>query len=181
MPTLLQVEDQLFTFGDAWTSVFKYGDTDFYRSKVEKHLPQTKAVDVLGVRPKQGLLLLEAKDFRGYRIANKKRLGNGELAIEVAAKVKDTVAGVLGGFRGREKGFESVGKHVVSTEKLIVVLWLEDDTSQNLFEWKTRLDTINQKIKECLAWLGPIRTYVLSSQTYNKQVPDLTVANLKKS
>ncbi len=181
MATPLQVEDQLFTFGDEWTIAFKYDDTPFYRTKVGKHLPQTKAVDVLGVRPKQGLLLLEAKDFRGHRIANKKRLVGGEIAIEVAAKVKDTVAGVLGGFRGGEKGFESVGKHVVSTEKLIVVLWLEDDTSQNAHEWKIRLDMINQKIKECLAWLGPIRTYVLSSQTYNKQVPDLKVTNLKKS
>lgn len=181
MPKPLKVEDQLFTFGDEWAIAFKYDDSDFYRTKVQKHLPQTKAVDVLGVRPKQGLLLLEAKDFRGYRIANKKRLVNGELAIELAAKVKDTVAGVLGAFRAGEKSFESIGKHVVLTEKLIVVLWLEDDTSQNLSEWKMRLDTINQKIKECLAWLGPIRTYVLSSQTYNKQVPDLTVRNLKRS
>ncbi len=180
MPTALQVEDQLFTFGDAWTSAFKYDDTDFYRTKMEKHLPQTKAVDVLAICHKQELLLLEAKNFRGYRIANKKRLSNGELAIEVALKVKDTVAGIMGALRSRISAFETVGKSMITAEKLIVVLWLEDDTSRNLSEWKVCLDTINQKIKEHLAWLGPVRTLVLSSQTANR-LPDLTVKNLKKS
>ena len=176
----LQVEDQMFAFGDTWVSALKYDDTDFYQNKIKDVLPHTKAVDLLAVHPIKGLLLLEAKDFRGHRIPNKQRLVSGELAIEVALKVKDTVAGVMGSSRSRIREFEMVGKHVISTEKLIVVLWLEDDTSRNILEWKGRLDVINQKIKEKLAWLGPVRTYVLSSQTENK-LPDLTVTNLKKS
>jgi hypothetical protein len=180
VPTPLEVEHQRFTFGDTWTRVFKYDDTGFYRSKVERHLKQTKAVDVLGVHTSEGLLLLEVKDFRGHRIANKKRLSNGDLAMEVALKVKDTVAGVIGACRGGVKDFENPGKHIVSKEKLIVVLWLEDDTSQNLLDWKGCLHTINQKIKECLAWLGPVRTFVQSSRTDNR-LPDLEVTNLKKS
>lgn len=179
MPKAIQVEDQLFTFGDEWAIAFKYDETEFYRTKVGKNLPKTKAVDVLAIGSKVGLLLLEAKDCRGHRIANKKRIGNGDLAIEVATKVKDTVSGIMGAFRGSVEGFKTVGEHVISSEKLVVVLWLEDDTSQNLLEWKVRLDTINQKIKECLAWLGPTKTLVLSSQT-DKKLPNLTVKNLKK-
>ena len=45
------------------------------------------------------LYWIEVKDFRGYRIQNKRRLSEGELAIEVAQKVRDSIAGIIGAYR----------------------------------------------------------------------------------
>ena len=82
MPTPLDVEKQKFTFGDSWTVAFKYDDSRFYRGGPErlkgeleersnnesKIVPQaTRAVDVIGLHQEDGLLLLEAKDFRGLQ------------------------------------------------------------------------------------------------------------------
>ena len=110
MSTPLVVEKLRFTFGDSWTVAFKYDDSRFYRSGPERLKGEleersnneskivsqaTRAVDVIGLHQEDGLLLLEAKDFRGHRIENKNRL-HRQIILEVALKTRDTVAGLLG-------------------------------------------------------------------------------------
>jgi len=122
MPKLLDVEKQRFEFGDRWTVAFKYDDTGFYRNGPErlkgeleersknefKKVPQsTRAVDVVGLHKTDGLLLLEAKDFRGHRIENKKRLDDGQVCLEVSLKARDTVAGLIGAARHAMSEFPS--------------------------------------------------------------------------
>ena len=105
MPIQLDVENQRFEFGVGWTVAFKYDDTDFHQKKATKlqgmidGVPHsTKAVDVVGLHKVSGLLLLEAKDFRGHRISTKQRIGN-EVSVEVAVKARDTLAALVGAAR----------------------------------------------------------------------------------
>ncbi|HEY2343094.1 MAG TPA: hypothetical protein VGH90_08710, partial [Chthoniobacteraceae bacterium] len=105
MPKVLDIERQRFEFGDRWIVAFKYDDSVFYRKEAAAlqgsidAIPQSaKAVDVIGLHDGMGLFLLEAKDFRGHRIANKPRM-QGEVAVEVAVKARDTVAALVGAAR----------------------------------------------------------------------------------
>ena len=97
MPTPLKVENQLFEFGDEWSIAFKYDDTNFHQKEatklqgmIEGVRHSTKAVDVVALHKVWGLLLLEAKDFRGHRIANKPRV-EGEVSVELAMKARDVL------------------------------------------------------------------------------------------
>jgi hypothetical protein len=192
MSTPLTVEKQLFEFGARWSVAFKYDDSTFYRQGPErlkgdldersgsetKSFPQsTRAVDVVGLHADVGLLLLEAKDFRGHRIENKHRM-SGQVSLEVALKVRDTLAGLLGAASKAESEFPSA--FLVSALKpnqpLTVVLWLEDDTLSDEKKAKATLNQLNSLLKEKLAWLN-VRTLVQSSRAPQK-VRDLVVTNL---
>lgn len=144
MPTQLDVEKQRFEFGDNWTVALKYDDSRFYRGGPErlkgeleersnnesKTVPQaTRAVDVIGLHQQDGVLLLEAKDFRGHRIENKNRLQR-QIILEVALKTRDTVAGLLGAARSAVTEFPAEGlvAAMQGGRMVTVVLWIEDDT-----------------------------------------------------
>ena len=193
MPTPLDVEKQRFTFGDSWAVAFKYDDSRLYRdgperlkgelevgtdSATQKTVPQaTRAMDVIGLHPKDGLLLLEAKDFRGHRIENKHRM-KGQVILEVALKARDTVAGLLGAARNAVTGIPSSDLLVALQpgRTVTVVLWLEDDTFRNEQKTKAALNQLNGVLKAKLAWMN-VRTLVQSSSAPIK-LRDVTVANL---
>ena len=184
MPRPLDVEKQRFTFGDSWTIAFKYDDTDFHQKEATKlqglidSVPHsTKAVDVVGLHEASGLLLLEAKDFRGHRIANKPRIA-GEVSVEVAVKVRDTVASLIGAARKPETEFPSgeLAAALQQGKNVSVVLWLEDDTFRDERRAKVFLSTLNQKLKSLLSWLN-VTTLVLSSAVPNR-INHLMVTNL---
>ena len=184
MPTRLEVENQRFEFGDPWTVAFKYDDTTFYRreasrlqGEIEDVPHSAKAVDVVAIREPGGLLLLEAKDFRGHRIANKPRI-TGEVAVEVAVKVRDTVAALVGAARKPVDQFPSevVSAALVRGREVTVVLWIEDDTFRNSNRVKQQLSALNGVLKSKLGWLN-VRTFVLSSDVPNR-LNDLEVINL---
>lgn len=187
MATVLTVENQRFTFGTNWSCAFKYDETNFYRNFPERKLkgdisghPQSmRAVDVIALHSADGLLLLEAKDFRGSRIQNKDRILRGELIVEVAVKVRDTVAGLLGAARKQLDEFDAVElwDAVGPTKRVDIVLWLEDDMLwRDDMRSKQQLKGLNDALKEKLSWLH-VRTIVLSSSATNR-LPDLVVANL---
>lgn len=89
----------------------------------------TRAVDVCADVLEVGPVLIELKDFRGAAIENTPRLRSGELAREIAAKVRDTLAGMMwASGRGIGKEWhERLTRDLVSAPKLKVVLWLEED------------------------------------------------------
>ena len=197
MPTSLDVEKQCFVFGESWTVAFKYDDCNFYRKGperlkgelceraevngvgVEKLVPQsTRSMDVMAYRRESGLLLMEAKDFRGYRIANKHRIKDSEVALEVALKARDTIAGLVGALRQADSKFpaDALRKTLERNERVTVVLWLEDDALSDVNWAKRQLNTLNETLKTKLAWLN-VRTFVLSSRVENR-LQDLAVTNL---
>ncbi len=69
-------------------------DHSFYRDRLEK-IDGTKAVDILGILENKELYFIEIKDFRKYRIENRNRLLKGELFIEVAQKIRDSIACIV--------------------------------------------------------------------------------------
>lgn len=104
MPTPLDVEKQKFTFGDSWTVAFKYDDSRFYRGGPErlkgeleersnnesKIVPQaTRAVDVIGLHQEDGLLLLEAKDFRGLQGTPHREQGSAATADHSRSRLEN--------------------------------------------------------------------------------------------
>jgi len=93
--TTLTVDNFTFEFPDTW-SVVKYDDCKFYRKQFGQ-LQDVKGVDVLTIGNE--LFIIEAKDFRNFRIQNKGRIANQELALEIAKKIRDTVAALYGAHR----------------------------------------------------------------------------------
>ena len=184
MPIPLKVEKQLFEFGDRWRSAFKYDGTDFYNKEAKRlggevkgKAESARAVDLIGLHEVSGLWLLEVKDFRGHRSANKRRI-QGEVALEVAVKVRDTVAALVGAARKPVTEFPA-GKLMKAFERnrpVTVVLWLEDDTFRDEAKAKHQLSVLNNVLKTQLAWLNA-RTLVLSSAVPNR-INDLVVSNL---
>jgi hypothetical protein len=116
-----------FRFEDTWF-VVKYDVNPDYNNRIGL-LKDTKAVDFVGVLSNLILYFIEVKDFRGYRIQNRHRLRDGELALEVAQKVRDTIAGVVAAHhRGNSAIWGGVvGRLTKSEPPVRVLLWLEDD------------------------------------------------------
>lgn len=115
-----------FFFPEDWR-VIKYDDCRFQQKKALK-CQNTKAVDILALSD-TALFMIEAKDFRGDRIANKKRITSAELAIEFAQKVRDTIASLYGAHRHASLELESFCEYLFSKKinKVIVILFLEED------------------------------------------------------
>ncbi len=114
-----------FDFPVEW-SVVKFDATRFYQNRVKK-CHGTKAVDFLAWTG-DALFMIEAKDFRQYRIENKPRIASGDLAREVAQKVRDTIAGLYGAFRWEiEEVQPFYSKLLRKNHRIHVVLLLEED------------------------------------------------------
>ncbi len=148
-----------FDFDDSlWSNLLKY-DEDADYLKIEK-LNGTKAVDIIGILENNKLVFFEIKDFRGHRITNKTRLNTGELEQEVALKVRDTLAGIIGAARNSTNNslaFQELLSYISNTKKqLVVILWMEEDRlslrmSQKRI--KSKQSTTLQVLKKQLQWL----------------------------
>jgi hypothetical protein len=159
-------QHQRFTFDDQKWTVVKYDEHRDYRQKIA-NLHETKAVDFVGLHngPDGALCWIEVKDFRGYRIQNKRRLSDGELAAEVGQKVRDSVAGIVGAYRtsGQWETWRPFVRAIWRRENAIrVLLWLEEDNlpgppgrRRNAAQVQTQL------LRERLAWLTT-RVFVVS-------------------
>jgi hypothetical protein len=95
----------------------------------------TKAVDFALLAPDDRVVLFELKDFRDHGIENRGRLRGGELAREVADKVRDTLAGMTWACNRPHADAEvtkvTSGFFRRDTSPLLVVLWLDrDDVAQ---------------------------------------------------
>lgn len=185
MSHVINEGNQRFEFDSNW-HIQRYDDDGktakghaFYRNRVSR-LPGTKAVDFIGILLEEGGYMIEVKDFRGYRIQNKKRLTSSELAVEVAQKVRDSVAGLVGAVRNETDPsiLTDVGQHLLKkNEPLRIVLWLEDDAAADKHTWEEELNTLTTKIQGYLRWLTS-RILVVSSSTYAQKPPGLKVANI---
>ena len=166
-----------FEFGTAW-DVRKWDDEPVYREGIGR-LSESKALDFVG-RLDRSLFLIEVKDFRGYRIENRKRLVNGELAIEVAQKVRDMLAGIVG-VSGEGRIDCALWKPFLDAavgRPVRVVLWIEQDAPPG--KPKGIVDqlnnTLSQQLKQNLRWLtSHVRIASLGDKA---PLQDLQVKNL---
>ncbi|MEM9460438.1 MAG: hypothetical protein AAGF11_40090 [Myxococcota bacterium] len=149
-------------FADDWSVVLKWDDTPLYREGIGR-LPGSKAVDILAYsRNRRRLLMLEVKDFRGHRIENRPRIRDGELFDEVGCKVRDTIAGVRGAVRTRDRtAIAELADKIATRVPLTVVLWLEEDRDARALprshrgRHRGRLNTMTQALKRRVRWLTP--------------------------
>jgi hypothetical protein len=184
----IDVERQQFVFGETWSAVIKYDDHHSYRRGPEKlkgvidGVPQsTRAVDVVAQDRQGRLLLLEAKDFRGHRIENQKRLSSGELALETALKVRDTIAALVGAVQNNrdETAYPDIRYALCGKElpALYIVLWSEDDAQKTDDMAKRQLRAVSDSLKQHLSWMRGARIAVHSSWTPLRSL-DIAVSNL---
>ncbi len=89
-----------FEFGEEWTLVEQYDEhADF--DEIKDAVSETKGVDFVGILQNEALYFFEVKNFRGHRISSKGRFREDDdpIWLEVAQKVRDTIAGIIGGNR----------------------------------------------------------------------------------
>ena len=169
MPTILVEKFVEFNFGDSWC-VLRYDGTEetrdgrrvghpFYREQVSR-LAGTKAVDFVGVQADTGYLI-EAKDFRGYRIQNRKRLATSDLAVEIAKKVRDPLAGLVAAKRNHPD------------PGVLGDVAAQGDPRQ----WKAEQALLADKIKSYMSWFSS-RVLVVDQTTYQQHPSDLHARNL---
>jgi hypothetical protein len=166
-----------FRFDDSWF-VIKYDEHRDYRERIER-LEGTRAVDFVAVHNDSQLHLIEVKDFRGHRIENQRRLREGELALEVGQKVRDTVAGIVAAHhRGNEEDWGRAVKRLGCDETPIrVMLWLEQDLPPGPpARRKNQASVLIDALKQRLHWLTS-RILVVSLSTGNAPA-GLVVDNL---
>jgi hypothetical protein len=126
-------EDRLvFRFPDDW-HVVKYDDPSGFAVRRFK-IDGTKKVDILALSPapEPRLLIIEAKDFRDHAIENRHRLktdGDDPMHIEVAKKVRDTMAVLASAYRDRDEELRPVCSHLFGGvyREVEVILFLEED------------------------------------------------------
>lgn len=177
MPTVFDEEYLRFAFGEQW-SVIKFDEHRDYVERI-RNLPGTKALDFVAVHDGTRLYLIEVKDFRGHRIENRHRISDGELALEVGQKVRDTIAGIVAAYhRGSVEDWDLPVRRLTEVgEHVRVLLWLEQDLPRApRGRRQNELSVITDALKMRLHWLTP-RVFVASLQT-GKSPDGLTVSNL---
>ena len=182
-PVDFQEGRQRFSFDERW-SVAKY-DQESPSRTLQSAIPGSKAIDFCArTSPPDALFLIEVKDFRTHHGENRERLdgSTGVLAKEVAQKVRDSIAGIIGAARTNPDPFWSrIGKACASPSvKLFIVLWMEVDSyGQTAQQMKPRLDVHLKKLKEQLRWSGS-HVMLLNEQVWANDIPGMQVRSVER-
>ena len=165
-----------FQFDAKW-AVVKYDEHRDYRERLQK-LAGSKAVDFVGIRGDEAFLI-EVKDFRGHRIANKQRLTSGELAAEVGQKVRDTIAGLVGAYRTscEPDSWRPFARAISCRQRVLkIIVWLEDDMAKNAQCWSQQASVLQNLVKQQTFWITA-RVLVVNGRA-GSAPPGLVVSNL---
>ena len=180
-----------FNFNDkAWQYVMKYDSEpespQLDYDKINNAIVGTKAVDFIGIYREQELTFFEVKNLKNYRIETKARIETGDkkderLDIEVAKKVRDTLAGIIGGARNsthqRATWKEYLKIFSNENKRIRIVLWLEQDRIVDK-ERKPRAMTLHNRLLKNLNWLtSDIRIFSIDKHDFKD---DLVVENLPR-
>ncbi len=171
----------LFEFGDKWR-VFKFDEHPDYK-KISDIVNGTKGVDFVGIFNEKTLYFIEVKDFRGDRIKNKDRISKGELLIEIAQKVRDSIACIIASSQTSNKADNLLpyAKFLCNQKKDIrVILWLEQDFPKHIFNEQRTIKSVNRNtLKQKLKWLTS-KVLVCSINSNKQCLPDVKVSNLPR-
>ena len=180
-PLELKEKRQRFAFDERW-QVAKY-DEDSPCKALQRLLPGSKAIDFCGRTP-DAVFLIEVKDFRTYHAENRERLdaSTAVLAREVAQKVRDSIAGIVGAARtSNDKFWAHIGRGCASPAvDLFIVLWMEVDSyGQTAQQMKPGLNAHLQKLKEHLRWTGA-HVLLLNEHVWADDLPGLQVRTVER-
>lgn len=176
--TVIKEGNLEFDFGDAW-AVYKYDENGgFYKTKLEKNIKPTMAVDFLCLRDGRPLLILEAKDY-AKGVPPKEKFD--KLPMAIAIKVRDTIAGIVGGSHraGRERGFFR-NSHQRLAKPPWVVCFFEDmcTPARRLPQRReNKKDVLLKQMRKHLSWLTDAIA-VVDLDDYDKFIDDLTVRRI---
>jgi len=168
---ILQESRLNFEFNDSrWSDLVKFDEHTDYKN-VKDNVSETKAVDFIGVLNQKSIFYFEIKNFKDYRIENKERLNSSaeELTTEIAQKVRDSIACILGGFRNstNDKALWNKILEFTANKNIFIILWLEQDS--NLNNNKTKISDYQLKLKSKLKWLTGISNNI---RIFNKSIYD---------
>ena len=139
------------SFPAGWVAA-KYDDWAFYRNQFAGACGGNKAVDLVAVDPLGATLwLVEIKDYRRYR-----RGKAVAMPLEVALKVRDTLAGLLAA-KSRAVGPEKfVSNRSASADRIRIVFHLEQPaTHSRLFPRVFDRAVVQQAIRRLVKPIDP--------------------------
>lgn len=177
MAVTIDEENLRFRFDNRW-AVIKYDDHRDYVERI-RQLPETKAVDFVAVLDERFLYFIEVKDFRGHRIENRDRVLGDGLAIEVAQKVRDTIAGIVAAHHcGNIEEWKRFIECLTRCDTPVrVVLWLEDDLPPDPRGRRQNHDSVRtDRLKQRFHWLT--RQVIVASTKTGSPLSGVTVTNL---
>jgi hypothetical protein len=182
-PLELQEGRQRFSFDERWLVAKYYQESP--SKALQKAIQPSKAIDFCArTSSPDAVFFIEVKDFRTHHGENRERVdgSTGELASEVAQKVRDSIAGIVGAVRTNPDPFWSrIGKACASPRvDLFIVLWLElDSYGQTAQQMKPRLDAHLKKLKEQLRWSGA-HVMLLNEQVWANDIPGMQVRTVER-
>ncbi|MDE2509100.1 MAG: hypothetical protein KGM43_17995 [Planctomycetota bacterium] len=151
MPTVFHEGEIRFEFSDEWEP--QHYDKHPDREPI-KRLPETKSVDFAAIKGEK-LYLIEVTDYRNRDDRLRDQIG-APLAIEVAQKVRDTIAGIVAAqHRGNVQTWDRFTKCLLTPEPAVqVVLWMEHEhATEHDGRNETRAYVMSQELKKKLKWL----------------------------
>jgi hypothetical protein len=169
-----------FDFGRSWT-VLKYDENGgFYKTKMDKKVKPTKAVDFLCIsRNQQQLLLMEAKDF-SLGVPYQEKFNN--VPMVVAIKARDTIAGIIGGSHyasdAGERAVFTDSRRKLDAPPRVVFFFsdLETPARRHPLRAKQARNVLLNQLKRHLSWLTR-DVAVVGLDDYRSFVSDLTIRN----
>ncbi len=133
-------------------------------------LSSTKAVDVIALRTDEAtdeaaeLFFIEVTDFVGHHIESKRQWAGLDLAVEVAQKVRDTLAGLCSEHRqDPERRLAPFAAAAVDRHRRLWVLLLAFFDLHRLKE-EVDVNTITLGLKRALSWLPNCRVRLVTTQ-----------------
>ena len=115
---------------EVWKAV-KYDVPNGFADGIK--IPATKKVDILAVST-HTLMMIEVKDFRGREAGHPERFAKGGsdlIEVEIAQKVRDTVAVLLAAFRCHDSTLKPMSDHLFDRgrKSVEIVFFLERDNN----------------------------------------------------
>lgn len=151
MTTTILEQDLQFRFDDSWRTIKWDKDPVFH--DLFKKVQFTHGVDFVALYF-DAPYLIEVTDYWTDPARGREVRTNGELGIEVAEKVRDTIAALVWAYdRGHERArdMEAFVRAMIGwRDKVMIVVWVED---KSLTPMGAR--TLCDKIKKNLSWLNP--------------------------
>lgn len=176
----LREEDLDFTFDADW-KICSHWDKEAVYSDLKDHVSGSAGVDFVGLRP-GALYLIEVKDYRTFEkegSTREKLADDGRpLADIVAAKVRDTVAGLVGAARmGRDPAWKAFSESLIGRH-LWVVLWIEHADVDAVLAKRAKVGAavkVLPNLKKRCRWLTP---HVTVCSRRGELVPGLEVRSI---
>lgn len=140
-----------FAFPDDWQTS-NYDDWSHYRNQAISICGGAKAIDILAIESNSCCWLLEVKDYREHR-----RTKTIDIGDEIAAKVRDTLAALVGAqHHANDANEKAMARKAVRCGAIRVVLHLEQPTKHSkLFPRAIKPIDVIQRLKQLLKPIDP--------------------------